>query len=91
MTEEQTELKPVKQTELFWLWVMRNNKKKPVEGMRRDWRWGAYQFSYQRRYKNNSWGRFGGGWNWKLGFQAGGSTIIFELLIASLRINRVKP
>ena len=31
-------------------------------------------------------GRFGGGWNWKLGFQVGGRTIIFNLLIFSLRI-----
>lgn len=42
------------------------------------------------RSKSNSWGRFGGGWNWKLGFQAGGSTIIISLLIAELRINRYK-
>lgn len=43
------------------------------------------------RSKTNSWGRFGGGWNWKLGFQAGGSTIIISLLIAELRINKYKP
>ena len=42
------------------------------------------------RSKSNSWGRFGGGWNWKLGFQAGGSTIIISLLIAELRIDRYK-
>lgn len=42
------------------------------------------------RSKTNSWGRFGGGWNWKLGFQAGGSTIIISLLIAELRINKYK-
>lgn len=31
-------------------------------------------------------GRFGGGWDWKVGFQAGGRTIIFNLLIFTLRI-----
>lgn len=31
-------------------------------------------------------GRFGGGWNWKFGFQAGGSTIIISLLVMDLRI-----
>ena len=31
-------------------------------------------------------GRFGGGWNWKVGFQAGGRTLIFNLFIFSLRI-----
>lgn len=34
-------------------------------------------------------GRFGGGWNWKLGFQAGGSSIIFNLLIFDIRIGFV--
>ena len=31
-------------------------------------------------------GRFGGGWNWKVGFQIGGRTIILNLLTFSLRI-----
>lgn len=30
-------------------------------------------------------GRFGGGWDWKVGFQAGGKTLILNLLIFSLR------
>ena len=30
-------------------------------------------------------GRFGGCWNWKVGFQAGGRTIIFNLLVFSVR------
>lgn len=68
---EQTELKEVTQTESFWLWVMRKNKKEGIKGTRRHWQWGRYEFYYERRCKSNSWGRFGGGWNWKLGFQAG--------------------
>lgn len=31
-------------------------------------------------------GRFGGGWNWKLGFQAGGKTLIISLLVFSIRV-----
>lgn len=31
-------------------------------------------------------GRFGGGWNWKLGVQIGGTTALFSLLIAELSI-----
>jgi len=31
-------------------------------------------------------GRFGGGWDWEVGFQVGETTIIFNLLIFSLRI-----
>ena len=36
---------------------------------------------------NSLWGRFGGGWQWKIGVQAGGSTIIFSLLTFSLRLD----
>lgn len=36
------------------------------------------------------WGRFGGGWQWELGFQIGGSTIIINLLFCSLRIDKKK-
>jgi hypothetical protein len=40
--------------------------------------------------KSNLWGRFGGGWDWELGFQAGESTIILNLLIFSVRLWRVE-
>jgi len=43
-------------------------------------------FSLSYRSKENLWGRFGGGWNWKLGFQAGGSTVIISLLVCEIRI-----
>lgn len=36
-------------------------------------------------------GRFGGGWNWSLGFVAGGSTVIFNLLVMSVRVSWNKP
>lgn len=32
-------------------------------------------------------GRFGGGWNWCVGFRAGGSSIILELLIGMITIS----
>lgn len=35
-------------------------------------------------------GRFGGGWNWKLGIQWGGSSVIIDVLVGSIRITR-KP
>ncbi len=31
-------------------------------------------------------GRFGGGWNWSLGFKAGGKCIVFNLLVGSIRV-----
>lgn len=36
--------------------------------------------------QNKPLGRFGGGWNWKVGFQIGGRTLIISLLIGSIRI-----
>ena len=38
------------------------------------------------RSKKSLMGRFGGGWNWELGFQSSRTTIIFNLLILSVRI-----
>lgn len=35
-------------------------------------------------------GRFGGGWNWKVGTQVGVRTLILSLLVAELRIEREK-
>lgn len=35
-------------------------------------------------------GRFGGGWNWKLGLQAGGRTLIIYLLWGAIIIDREK-
>ena len=48
---------------------------------------GAILITFKFKNKENFMGRFGGGWNWKLGFQAGGKTIIFSLLICSLIFN----
>jgi hypothetical protein len=50
--------------------------------------YGRYLFQYSHRSKENLMGRFGGGWNWNLGFQASGSTLILNLLVASLRITK---
>lgn len=36
-------------------------------------------------------GRFGGGWNWCLGFRIGGSSIYIELLVGAITISWYKP
>jgi len=48
---------------------------------------GRLEFAFGYRSKDNAWGRFGGGWNWKLGVQIGGATVLINLLICSLRIS----
>lgn len=42
------------------------------------------------RPTDSVWGRFGGGWNWEIGVQVGGSTVLVNLLVCSLRIDRAK-
>jgi len=86
-TEEQVKLSV---QEAAAVEIMRLNKATPRKEVRREWRIGRWRFVYNRRSKDSLWGRFGGGWNWELGFQIGGSTVIINLLVASLRINRVK-
>src|SRR5690348_4122430 len=53
----------------------------------RNWNIGRWEIKFEWRSKKNLWGRFGGGWNWNFGFQAGGSTVLFNLLVASLKIS----
>lgn len=55
----------------------------------REWSIGRLKVRFERRSSREIWGRFGGGWNWSLGFKAGGSTLILLLLIASLRFHLV--
>lgn len=70
------------------LWL---NKMRPIElvGIK-EWELFGYRIKYQMRRSNNAWGRFGAGWDWVLGFQAGGSTLIINLLVCSIRISK-KP
>jgi len=71
----------------FWLWVMRKNASDKRREIRHTWNIGKLSIQYHWRSSKNSWGRFGGGWNWKFGFQAGGKTLILELLVFSLRFS----
>lgn len=57
----------------------------------------GYIINWQSKYvsvkwrRNDGWmGRFGGGWNWKLGIQVGGATAIISLVVLEVRISR-KP
>ena len=40
----------------------------------------------EQRKANNFTGRFGGGWQWKLGIQASGSTVIISLFVMEISI-----
>lgn len=48
-------------------------------------RW--FRFSVCMKRNDGIMGRFGGGWNWKLGIQAGGRTVLISLLIMEISIS----
>ena len=48
---------------------------------------GRLEIFVSMRSKNNAWGRFGGGWNWKLGLQAGGRTVVISFLIIEVMLS----
>lgn len=50
----------------------------------------GYKVTYTHRDKATSFGRFGGGWNWKIGIQAGGSSLIINLLVCYITIERAR-
>ena len=48
---------------------------------------GRLEIKILWRSSKNLWGRFGGGWNWIVGIEVGGSTVILNLLILSIRFS----
>ena len=67
------------------------NQLMPPKQVRKEWSVGRYRVVYQHRSKDNLMGRFGGGWNWEVGVQVGRSTVIVNLLVASLRFSKKRP
>jgi hypothetical protein len=64
--------------------VCRMNKAEKRIEIRERFNIGRLEVDFSWRSKKNLWGRFGGGWNWKLGFQSSGRNIIFSLLVCEL-------
>lgn len=50
----------------------------------------GWRFKYERRTRDSFMGRFGGGWQWELGFQASSSTLIINCLVFSIRVNKLE-
>ena len=51
---------------------------------------GKIKINSKHSNPNNLFGRFGGGWNWMLGFRVGGSTVILHFLVFDIRITKVR-
>ena len=70
--------------------IMALNKLLPKDEIVKRWSVLGFEIKFRWRSKNNLWGRFGGGWNWALGFEASGSSINIMLLIFTIGIHRPK-
>jgi len=66
------------------------NKLSPKDEIVKKWSVLGFEIKFRWRSKNNLWGRFGGGWNWALGFEASGSSINIMLLIFTIGIHKPK-
>ena len=65
---------------------MRDNEKWAVKTVQI----GKVQIRYEHRSPKCEWGRFGGRWDWKLGFQYSSGTLIVNLLTFSIRIDKIR-
>ena len=70
--------------------VVRMNRTEPKREWQRKWRIGRVRISAHGGSRHNFWGRFGGGWQWALGFEACRSTINLNLLICSVMVTWYK-
>ena len=75
--------------EKAWVWIMRENRTRKRIEIRKQTQIGRLKMTFHWRSKKNPMGRFGGGWNWELGFQVGSRTTIVNLLVCSLRFDVV--
>lgn len=66
--------------------VVRLNRITPRDEIVIKRRLGRIEVTFKWRSKSNFMGRFGGGWNWVLGLQIGGKTLIINILVCSVRI-----
>jgi len=87
MAMSNPEKEQISDQERGWLSIMRLNAASQRIEIRKDWRLGRMEINFNWRSKNNLWGRFGGGWNWHIGIQGGGSCWMVFLLVCSLRFS----
>lgn len=64
-----------------------NDAERPhLKNIRKEVVRGRFRLVFEMRDPSGLMGRFGGGWNWALGFHASGSTVLLYLLVATLRL-----
>lgn len=70
--------------------IVRLNKSTKEIAIRKKITFWRLEIRFVWKSKKNLHGRFGGGWNWKLGFQSAGKTIIFSLLICAITFHVIE-
>ena len=86
LNERLGDLSPIEQD---LVWIMRENRTRKLIEIRKQTQIGRLKMTFRWRSKKNPMGRFGGGWDWELGFQVGSRTTIVNLLVCSLRFDVV--
>ncbi len=66
------------------------NKLEGRKEIRKRFNIGALRVSFCWKSSKCLMGRFGGGWQWALGFRSSGSTLLLDCLVFSLMISRSK-
>ena len=66
------------------------NKLEKRREIRRRFNVGALRISFTWKSSKCLMGRFGGGWQWALGFRASKSTLLLNCLVFSLMISKTK-
>ena len=71
-----------------WKPVFVLNQLYPKRSFKKEWHLANKRIIFEHRSADNLWGRFGGGWQWELGFKAssGFHSVIISLLVCSLMI-----
>ncbi len=67
---------------------MRTTPRHPDWRASRRWLIGPLLVTYDRRGRDAHMGRFGGGWQWALGFEASKNSVVLNLLVAIVRVSR---
>lgn len=87
-TETKTETIEVTKDEKGWLEFARFRKEydkdNKVLSIKKDWEISRLKISFSFKSRRAFMGRFGGGWNWKVGVQGSGNQWIFSLLTCTV-------
>lgn len=71
--------------EAWQSYIAWQNERNGAWTFRRKGSLGRLAVAFEWKSRKCALGRFGGGWNWELGFMAGGNTVMLNMLVCSLR------